>query len=207
MAFIYQNNSRPQRTWTVDETKIPAQRAWAVKETENPHRPNSTGLTPRRVFQGSLIVNPSFQKSNEIVEHVQEEDMALQLPEVPQLPHTPRSFAIKTEGKDTGRECNVTVVENENTIKKTASLSRPLTALMGIVSLASFLALLFTVLILSGYVGARNCSCSVNQGRSAQKHLCPVCTSAVNPLRPELRFPNHFSLKLPLFLFLNYRQT
>ena len=176
MAFVYQNNFRPQRTWTVDETKIPAKRAWANEQKKTPHRqhrPNSTGLTPRRGFQGSLIVNPSFQKSNETVEHVQEEDMALQLPEAPQVQHTPRSFAVKTDKKDVVREWNVASGENENKIKERASLSRPLTALMGIVSLTSFLALLLTVLILSGYLGARNCSCSVNQGKSAQKKTVP----------------------------------
>lgn len=171
MAFIHRNKFVPQRAWTLEETKISGQRAWTVEETKLPHRPNSASAVPR-VFQG-VVVNPSFQRPNETVETVHEEDLVgSQLTEPPQMPHTPHCTAIKRENINVLREWDVKSIKGEN-VRERALSSRPLVALMAIVSISSFLALLLTLLILFGSVETRNCSCSgnVNQGKSVDKNI------------------------------------
>ena len=163
MAFIQRNKFVPQRAWTLEETKISGQ----VEETKIPHRP----AVPR-VFQG-VVVNPSFQRPNETIETVHEEDfVGSQLTEPPQMPHIPHCTAIKRENINVLREWDVKSSKGESVTER-ALPSRLLVALMAIVSISSFLALLLTLLILFGSVETRNCSCSgnVNQGKSVDKDI------------------------------------
>ena len=162
MAFMHPYKVHPQRSWTMEETKIPLQRAWTVEETKIPHRPNSASRSaPRRAFRGSVVVNPTFQRYNDPVETVHEEDMEPQLMEAPPLSHGPHRVAIKRENINVVRECEWDVKSiKEDNFKEKASLGRPVAALIGVICVTSFVSLLLTLLILFGYVGTSNCSCS-----------------------------------------------
>lgn len=153
----------PQRAFTLEETKRPAQRAWTLKETKIPHRPNSSSRAPRprRDVQGAMIVNPSFQRYNEPVEAVHEEDLEPQLMAPPPVAHGPRRVAIKRENINVVRECEW----NVKGIKEKTPISGKLVFLLGTVFLTSIVSLALTLLILFGSVGTRNCSCGDKQGK------------------------------------------
>ncbi|KAJ7351848.1 hypothetical protein OS493_035153, partial [Desmophyllum pertusum] len=122
-------------------------RAWTMEETRIPHRPNSVSRPSRRDFQRAVI-NPAFQEQfNESRESVHEEDMEPTLMEVPQV-QGPRRVT-KRENINVTRECewNVKDIKHDR-----------------VVYVTSFVSLLLTLLILSGTVGARNCSCGDSNG-------------------------------------------
>ncbi|KAJ7351857.1 hypothetical protein OS493_035162, partial [Desmophyllum pertusum] len=138
-------------------------RAWTMEETRIPHRPNSVSRPSRRDFQRAVI-NPAFQEQfNESRESVHEEDMEPTLMEVPQV-QGPRRVT-KRENINVTRECewNVKDIKHDSLGGRTP-LNRSLVAVLGVVCVTSFVSLLLTLLILSGTVGARNCSCGDSNG-------------------------------------------
>ncbi|CAH3140962.1 unnamed protein product [Porites lobata] len=153
-----------RRTWTLEETKIP-QRAWTLEETQIPHRPNSARRAPpRRDIRGALLVNPSFQRSNE---PVLEENMEPQMMEAP-MPRAPSGHhrvAIKRENINLVRECewDVKSLKDENDGRIKTTLSKPLTLILGFVCLTSLASLLLTLLVVFGSVGTGNCPCARNK--------------------------------------------
>lgn len=162
MSLFHPFKVHPQRSWTLEETKIPLQRAWTVEETKIPHRPNSTIRAPRRDFRGAVVVNPSFQQRyNE-----SEEDMEPQVMETPPVPHGPHRVAIKRENINVVRQCerDVKSIKDDNLGEKTL-LSKKLSVLIGVVCVTSIVSLVLTLLILFGSVEAGNCSCGGNKGK------------------------------------------
>ncbi|KAM7443722.1 hypothetical protein ABFA07_007604 [Porites harrisoni] len=153
-----------RRTWTLEETKIP-QRAWTLEGTQIPHRPNSTRRAPpRRDIRGAVLVNPSFQRSNE---PVLEENMEPQMMEAP-MPRAPSGHhrvAIKRENINLVRECewDVKSLKDDNDGRIKTTLSKPLTLILGFVCLTSLASLLLTLLVVFGSVGTRNCPCARNK--------------------------------------------
>ena len=140
-------------------------RAWTMEETKIPHRPNSTSRPSRRDFQRALVVNPAFQQQfNEPSESIDEEDMEPTLMEAPQA-QGPRRVT-KRENINVIRECEWDVKDfKDESLGRRTPLNKPLVALLGVVCLTSAVSLLLTLLILSGSVGARNCSCTDNAGK------------------------------------------
>ena len=161
-----------RRTWTLEETKIP-QRAWTLEETQIPHRPNSARRAPpRRDIRGALLVNPSFQRSNE---PVLEENMEPQMMEAP-MPRAPSGHhrvAIKRENINLVRECewDVKSLKDDNDGRIKTTLSKPLTLILGFVCLTSLASLLLTLLVVFGSVGTGNCPCARNKGKN---HECSI---------------------------------
>ena len=111
-------------------------------------------------------MNPSFQRQFiDPTDSVDEEDMEPKLMEAPHA-QGPRRVT-KTENITVVRECEWDV---ENTKDDTLGGKPPLNrsvALLVVVCLTSIVSLVLTLLILSGSVGVRNCSCIDNSGKSA----------------------------------------
>lgn len=154
----------------MEETKIPAQRTWTVEETKIPHRPNSGNRKSRpslrRDFRGAMVINPSFQRfKNEPVETVQEEEVEVQLMESPQMSHRPHRVAIKRENINVTRECqwDMKSIQDSNSSEKPSFRPKFIRIITMVICMASISSLILTVLMLSGSLGARNCSCKVSQ--------------------------------------------
>ena len=147
-----------------------------MEETKIPHRPKSTSRPSRRDFQRAVVVNPAFQRQVIDPTHlVDEEDMEPRLMETPQAPRTRR--VTKTENITVRRECEWDVEDTkDDSLIGTPSLNKSIVLLV-VVCLTSIVSLVLTLLILSGSVGVRNCSCSNNSGKSAASiRLTHVCT-------------------------------
>lgn len=147
--FLHPHKIHPERTLT-----------GTMKEKKFPHGPNSTS---RRNFQRAGVVNPVFHRQfDETTESVREEDMDPKLMEAPRV-HGPRGVT-KRENLNVLQECEWDV---RDSLCKRTSLNRPLTALIGVVSLASVASLLLSLLILFGSIQPKNCSCRETAGKLA----------------------------------------
>jgi len=141
-------------------------RAWTMEETRIPHRPQSTSRPSRRDFQRAVVVNPAFQKQFIDPTHpVNEDDMEPKLMDTPQA-QGPRRVT-KTENITVRRECEWDVEDTkDDSLGGKPSFNKSI-VLLGAVCLTSIVSLVLTLLILSGSVGVRNCSCTNNSGKSA----------------------------------------
>ena len=137
-----------------------------MEETRIPHRPNSTSRPSRRDFQRAVIVNPSFQrKFIDPIDSVDEQDMEPKLMEAPQA-QGPRRVT-KTENITVRRECEWDVEDTkDDSLSGKPPLNRSIVLLV-MVCLTSVVSLVLTLLILSGSVGVKHCSCMDNSGKSA----------------------------------------
>lgn len=170
MAFLLPYGKvHPQRTWTMEETKIPSQRSWEVQEAKIPHRPNSPSRVSRpnrrKDFSGALVVNPSFQrKNNEPVEAI-EEEIEVQLMEPPQVLQRPQRVARK-ENINVMREhqCFVKNVEESKSSEKPSLRSKIHGIMLTTVVVVSMVSFLLIVLFLCGFIGIRNCPCGDRPG-------------------------------------------
>ncbi|XP_068683469.1 uncharacterized protein [Montipora foliosa] len=165
----------------MEETKIPAQRTWTVEETKIPHRPNSGNRKPRpslrRDFRGAMVINPSFQRfKNEPVETVKEDEVEVQLMESPQMSHRPHRVAIKRENINVTRECqwDMKSIQDSNSSEKPSFRPKIIRIITMVICMASVSSLILTVLMLSGSLGATNCSCKFSQeGEDARAFMPP----------------------------------
>ena len=180
-------------------------RAWTMEETRIPHRPQSTSRPSRRDFQRAVVVNPAFQKQFIDPTHpVNEDDMEPTLMETPQT-QGPRRVT-KTENITVRRECEWDVEDTkDDSLGGKPSLNKSI-VLLGAVCLTSIVSLVLTLLILSGSVGVRNCSCTNNSGKSAYVCSCigsvckgfPQRTSSIG-LKITASLPSIFSDYLTSF--------
>lgn len=142
-------------------------RAWTMEETKIPHRLNSPSRLSRRDFPIPVVVNPAFQQQfHEPAKTVDEDGMEPTLMEAPQA-QGPRRVT-KRENINVIRECewDIKDIQDESVGGKTP-LNRPLVVLLTVVCLTSTVSLILTLLILSGSVGTRNCSCNDGAGKPA----------------------------------------
>ncbi|XP_020619667.1 macrophage scavenger receptor types I and II-like [Orbicella faveolata] len=136
-------------------------RAWKVEETRIPHRRNSTSRPSRRDFQRAVVVNPSFQRQFiDPTDPADEQDMEPKLMEVPQT-QGPRRVT-KTENITVRRECEWDVDDTKDDSLGGKPPRNRSIVLLVVVCLTSIVSLVLTLLILSGFVGVKNCSCSDN---------------------------------------------
>ena len=137
-----------------------------MEETRIPHRPNSTSRPSRRDFQRAVVVNPAFQRQFiELTDPVDEDDMEPKLMEAPQAQRPRR--VTKTENITVRRECELEVKDTkDDNLGAKPPLNRSIVLLL-VVCLTSIISLVLTLLILSGSVGVRNCSCADSTGKSA----------------------------------------
>lgn len=157
-------------------------RAWKVEETRIPHRRNSTSRPSRRDFQRAVVVNPSFQRQFiDPTDSADEQDMEPKLMEAPQT-QGPRRVT-KTENITVRRECEWDVDDTKDDSLGGKPPRNRSIVLLVVVCLTSIVSLVLTLLILSGFVGVKNCSCSDNSGKSAAsirltQYLC-TCIGTV----------------------------